>query len=751
MGGALAAADLAVVTEIYAAREQPIAGSQRRAGGGRGAARRAPTSCSSRLGRRSRTRGAGAARARATCVLTLGAGDITQRGPRAGPSAARRDEAAAGLALGGAGAARGGSAVWFGGPVLLRQVGFFRVRRVELVGVRYLDAGGGRGGAAAPAAGQRLRRPRSADRGAGAGDAGRRGRAEVRRRLPGTLRGDGDGGASRWRWRRRQRPAARCSDARGQVLPFDPGASPRPTCRSPTRRIAAVAGCSARLQEIDPALLRRVVDGRARVRDDVVLELGGRRLLAPARRDGGGHSRGDGGGAGPRAGRAAHARSSTAGSPARSSSAGAGAHERLARSGSSPRSTSAPPRSVAVDRRGHRRCPRPAGHDPRASAWSGAPASAAAWCATSRRRPAPSPRRMKRRPADGRASRSGTVYCGIAGEHVAGRSSHGMVSVTGDEIRTSDVARVNDMASNVSFGRDHELLHAIPQDYLIDQQARHQRADRDDRLPARGRGVPGHGALERAAEPAEVRGAGRVPASASSCSSRWPPRSRCSPPDERELGLRHRRAGRRVHQRRRSSTAARSGTPASLLCAGGHVTADIVHGLQVTQHDAERLKERFGAAYEPLVPESDVIELPEHAGPGRAAARSAGCSRTSCTCGCRKCWSTRSTRSPAPGYHQRLARRCDPDRRRRAGPGHRGAGARGVRDAGAGAACRGRGSRGSGGQRRIAADGGAGRAGALRRAAGGARAAASAAARAASRRRWRSVLAPVKRWLQDFF
>ena len=35
----------------------------------------------------------------------------------------------------------------------------------------------------------------------------------------------------------------------------------------------------------------------------------------------------------------------------------------------------------------------------------------------------------------------GTVYCGIAGEHVAGRSSHGVVSVTGSEIRTGDVAR----------------------------------------------------------------------------------------------------------------------------------------------------------------------------------------------------------------------------------------------------------------------------------------------------------------------
>ena len=66
--------------------------------------------------------------------------------------------------------------------------------------------------------------------------------------------------------------------------------------------------------------------------------------------------------------------------------------------------------------------------------------------------------------------RVGSVYCGVAGEHIATRTSHGVVSVTGSEIRTGDVARVNDVASNVSFGRDHELLHAIPQDYLIDQQ-----------------------------------------------------------------------------------------------------------------------------------------------------------------------------------------------------------------------------------------------------------------------------------------
>ena len=43
---------------------------------------------------------------------------------------------------------------------------------------------------------------------------------------------------------------------------------------------------------------------------------------------------------------------------------------------------------------------------------------------------------------------------------------------------------------------------------------------------------------------------------------------------------------------------------------GNNVTADIVHGLGVTQADAERLKERHGCAYEPLVDPSDVIQLP---------------------------------------------------------------------------------------------------------------------------------------------
>jgi len=213
----------------------------------------------------------------------------------------------------------------------------------------------------------------------------------------------------------------------------------------------------------------------------------------------------------------------------------------------------------------------------------------------------------------------GSVFCGIAGEHVAGRSSHGMVSVTGDEIRTSDVARVNDMASNVSFGRDHELLHAIPQDYLIDQQGgiNEPIGMTGSRLEAEVYLVTVLSSvlqnLKKCVERAGYHVAEFVlePLAASLA---------VLTPDEIELGCAIVELGGGstnvsiFHNGKIRHTG-------SLLCAGGHVTGDIVHGLQVTQHDAERLKERHGAGFEPLVPESDVIELPSTPGQGPRTAQ----------------------------------------------------------------------------------------------------------------------------------
>jgi cell division protein FtsA len=208
----------------------------------------------------------------------------------------------------------------------------------------------------------------------------------------------------------------------------------------------------------------------------------------------------------------------------------------------------------------------------------------------------------------------GSAYCGIAGEHVAGRSSHGMVSVTGDEIRTSDVARVNDMASNVSFGRDHELLHAIPQDYIIDQQGSVNEpiGMTGSRLEAEVYLVTVLSSalqnLKKSVERAgyHVQEFVLEPLAASLA---------VLTPDEIELGCAIIELGGGstnvsiFHNGKIRHTG-------SLSMAGGHVTKDIVHGLQVTQFEAERLKERYGAGYEPLVPESDVFELPSTPGQG---------------------------------------------------------------------------------------------------------------------------------------
>jgi cell division protein FtsA len=214
----------------------------------------------------------------------------------------------------------------------------------------------------------------------------------------------------------------------------------------------------------------------------------------------------------------------------------------------------------------------------------------------------------------------GSVLVAIAGEHVAGKQSNGVVSITGGEIRTADMARVNDVAASTRLGADHELLHAIPQDYQVDQQAgisepigmTGTRLDVQVYLVSVLSSVPVN--LRKCVEQGGYAVAEFVLGPLAESLA-------VLTPDERELGVAL------VDLGGGSTTVSifqggKIRHTASLLCAGGHVTADIVHGLQVTQQDAERIKERFGAAYEPLVPESDTIELPSTPAQGpRIAAR----------------------------------------------------------------------------------------------------------------------------------
>lgn len=66
---------------------------------------------------------------------------------------------------------------------------------------------------------------------------------------------------------------------------------------------------------------------------------------------------------------------------------------------------------------------------------------------------------------------AGAVYAGVAGDHIDVGSSSGVVAVSGDEVEQRDLDRVHDVARAIVIPPDRELLHAIPQDYVVDGQA----------------------------------------------------------------------------------------------------------------------------------------------------------------------------------------------------------------------------------------------------------------------------------------
>jgi cell division protein FtsA len=63
-----------------------------------------------------------------------------------------------------------------------------------------------------------------------------------------------------------------------------------------------------------------------------------------------------------------------------------------------------------------------------------------------------------------------SVYAGIAGSHIRSLNSHGIVAIRDREVRQLDVDRVIDAARAVAIPADQEILHVLPQEYIIDNQ-----------------------------------------------------------------------------------------------------------------------------------------------------------------------------------------------------------------------------------------------------------------------------------------
>src|SRR5690348_17505487 len=200
------------------------------------------------------------------------------------------------------------------------------------------------------------------------------------------------------------------------------------------------------------------------------------------------------------------------------------------------------------------------------------------------------------------------LYAGIAGEHVQAMTSKGIVAVSRDEINKQDIDRANEVARAQAIPQDRELLHAIPQEYTVDRNTGIRdpigmigtRLETEMYLVTIGASPAMN--LRKSVERAGYRVQELVLEPLASALS-------VLTEDEKELGvaLVEMGAGTTDIAVFHEGKIRYLGT---VNYGGNNVTSDIVQGIGVTQADAERLKERFGCAYEPLVDPNEVIQLP---------------------------------------------------------------------------------------------------------------------------------------------
>jgi cell division protein FtsA len=203
------------------------------------------------------------------------------------------------------------------------------------------------------------------------------------------------------------------------------------------------------------------------------------------------------------------------------------------------------------------------------------------------------------------------LYTGIAGEHMEAMISKGIVVVSGDEISRPDIDRVNAVARTRDIPQDRELLHAIPQEYTVDRQEGIRepvgmvgtRLETEMYLVTIGSSPASN--LRRAVERAGYKVQELVLEPLASALA-------VLTEEEKELGVAL------IEMGAGSTDVAvfhegKIRHLASITYGGANVTNDIVHGLGLTQADAERVKERHGCAYEPMVDRTETIALPSMA------------------------------------------------------------------------------------------------------------------------------------------
>jgi cell division protein FtsA len=205
-----------------------------------------------------------------------------------------------------------------------------------------------------------------------------------------------------------------------------------------------------------------------------------------------------------------------------------------------------------------------------------------------------------------------SVYAGIAGGHIEGFNSHGIVAVKDREVTESDVRRVIDAAKAVAIPMDREVIHVIPQEYIIDDQdgIREPLGMSGVRLEAKihivTAAVTSAQNIVKCANKAGLNVMDIVLEPLASAEA-------VLADDERELGVCLIDIGGGTTDIAVFADGAIKHT--CVLGLGGyHVTNDIAVGLRTPFEEAERIKKRFGAASARLLGSDDVITVPSVGG-----------------------------------------------------------------------------------------------------------------------------------------
>ncbi|MEX1182289.1 MAG: cell division protein FtsA [Gemmatimonadota bacterium] len=208
------------------------------------------------------------------------------------------------------------------------------------------------------------------------------------------------------------------------------------------------------------------------------------------------------------------------------------------------------------------------------------------------------------------------VYTGVAGEYIHARTSTGVVAVNGEEISLADVKRVQEVARAVVVPADREVLHVLPQEYIVD----HQHGIRDPigmagtRLEAEVYIITSSITATQNLRKAVSRAGYRIERTIHEPLAT----ARATvADDEKDVGVALVDLGGATTE----LAIFRDGKMrhlASIPWGGGTVTNDLAKGLSITYAEAEKAKEKHGVAYAQLVDPRESVELP---GPGPGSSR----------------------------------------------------------------------------------------------------------------------------------